>query len=266
MSDPTSSVATRTAHNPATKLRMLAPLESRDFRLLWTGMVASLLGDGVFVVAVAWQVYQLANAPAALAAVGIAAAMPQVVLLLAGGVVSDRFDRLRVMIAADLIRGVAIATIGVLAIGGWLTLPWLIGLVVLYGAASAFFGPSFDAIVPELVPSAQLTEANALDQFMRPTALRLAGPALGGAVVAIAGAGYGFLFDAATFAFSATCMSLMSAGGAWPRASTPRRSRCGRSQTACGSSDRTSGCGARSSARQRAICCSSARRRCCCRS
>ncbi len=190
----------------ATRFRLLAPLGLRDFRLLWTGMVASLLGDGVFVVAVAWQVYQLSGAPAALAAVGVATSLPQIVLLLAGGVVSDRFDRRRVMIASDLVRGASVATIGVLAIVGSLTLAVLIGLVVAYGGATAFFGPAFDAIVPGLVPSAQLTEANALDQFMRPTAQRLAGPALGGAVVAVAGAGYGFLFDAATFTVSVVCV------------------------------------------------------------
>jgi MFS family permease len=198
----------------AAKLRMLSPLALRDFRLLWTGMVASLLGDGVFLVAVAWQVYQLSNDPAALAAVGIATALPQVLLLLAGGVVSDRLDRRRVMITADLVRGLAIATIGALAIDGALTLTWLIALVAVYGAATAFFGPCFDAIVPGLVPSEQLTEANALDQFMRPTALRLAGPALGGAVVAITGPGYGFLIDAATFAVSAVCVGRMTAGAA----------------------------------------------------
>lgn len=204
---------------------MLAPLTLRDFRLLWTGMAASLLGDGVFTVAIAWQVYQRSGAPAALAAVGVATTLPQVVLLLAGGVVSDRFDRRRVMICSDLVRGTTIATIGVLAIGGTLTLAWLIGLVVAYGGATAFFGPAFDAIVPGLVPSAQLAEANALDQFMRPTALRLAGPALGGAVVAVVGAGYGFLFDAATFAVSVACVSRLAPAGITRRTAPPDATR-----------------------------------------
>jgi hypothetical protein len=185
---------------------VLAPLELRDFRLLWTGMVASLLGDGVFFVAMAWQVYLLSNAPTALAAIGFAITLPQVLLLLAGGVVSDRFDRRKVMIAADLVRGMAIGTIGVLASCGALELPSMIALVVVYGAATAFFGPAYEALVPDIVPTAQLTEANALDQFMRPAASRLAGPALGGVIIAAAGVGPAFLLDAATFVISALCV------------------------------------------------------------
>ena len=53
------------------RVRLLAPLRHRDFRLLWSGMCVSLLGDGIFLVAMAWQVYALSNAPSALAAVGI---------------------------------------------------------------------------------------------------------------------------------------------------------------------------------------------------
>lgn len=199
-----------------TRFRVLAPLELRDFRILWLGMVASLLGDGVFLVALAWQVYLMSSAPAALAAVGVAMTLPQVLLLLIGGVVSDRFDRRKVMIAADLVRGLAIGTMGALAVGGALRLPSMIGLVIVYGAATAFFGPSFDAIVPLIVPFEHLTEANALDQFMRPAALRLAGPALGGVVVGVMGAGSAFLLDAATFAISALCVGRIAASAGQP--------------------------------------------------
>jgi MFS family permease len=190
--------------------KVIAPLQLRDFRLLWTGMVASLLGDGVFLVALAWQVYSISNTPTALAAVGFAMTLPHVLFLLAGGVVSDRVDRRRVMVASDTVRAAAIGTMGMLALSGRLDMPWTIGLVVVYGATNAFFGPAFDAIVPEVVPSGRLTEANALDQFVRPAALRLAGPALGGVIVAAAGAGSAFLLDAATFVFSAVCVMRMT--------------------------------------------------------
>src|SRR5580765_1188611 len=89
------------------RVRLIAPLRHRDFRLLWSGMCISLLGDGAFLVAMAWQVYALSNAPTALALVGIAMSIPTIVLLLIGGLVSDRFDRRRVMLAADVMRGLA---------------------------------------------------------------------------------------------------------------------------------------------------------------
>ena len=79
-------------------LGMLQPLAIRDFALLWTGMTVSLLGDGIYFVTIAWQVYELSNAPTALAVVGIAWTLPLFLFLLVGGVVSDRFDRRRIMI------------------------------------------------------------------------------------------------------------------------------------------------------------------------
>jgi MFS family permease len=188
---------------------MLAPLRIRDFRFLWTGMTVSLIGDGIFFVAIAWQVYQLSNSPTALAVVGFAMSLPHVLLLLVGGVVTDRFDRRKVMFAADVVRGAAIAAIGVLAITDNLTVTGLLPLIAIYGAGTAFFGPAFDAIVPDVVPRDLLAEANALDQFVRPGALRLAGPALGGVIVAGAGAGWAFVLDAGTFGIGALSVMRM---------------------------------------------------------
>jgi hypothetical protein len=62
----------------------LLPLRIRDFRLLWSGMTVSMLGDGVYMVALAWEVYRLSNVPTALAYVGVASTAPQVVLLVLG--------------------------------------------------------------------------------------------------------------------------------------------------------------------------------------
>jgi hypothetical protein len=64
------------------RVRMLAPLRHRDFRRLWSGMCASLFGDGVFMVAMAWQVYALSSAPTAMAVVGIAMTVPTILFLL----------------------------------------------------------------------------------------------------------------------------------------------------------------------------------------
>src|SRR5437588_6615896 len=173
-------------------IRLLAPLRHRDFRLLWSGMCVSLLGDGIFFVALAWQVYALSNVPTALAVVGIAMTVPTIVLLLIGGVISDRIERRRVMLAADLIRGAAVGAIALLSVSGAMRLWQVVGLAALYGAATAFFDPAFDAIVPEILPEDSLAQANALDQLVRPIALRLAGPALGGVLIAMAGAGLAF--------------------------------------------------------------------------
>jgi DHA3 family tetracycline resistance protein-like MFS transporter len=108
---------------------MLAPLAIRDYALLFAGMTVSLLGDGIYLVAIAWQVYELSNAPTALSIVGVAWTLPLVLFVLLGGVVSDRVDRRKVMIAADLIRFVGIAALGALSLAGALELWHVIVLV-----------------------------------------------------------------------------------------------------------------------------------------
>ena len=192
------------------RVRLLVPLKHRDFRLLWSGMCASLLGDGVFLVAIAWQVYVLSNAPAALAVVGIAMTVPTIVFLLIGGVVSDRFDRRRVMLAADVVRGLAVGGMAVLSLTGVLEIWHIVGLVAVYGAGQAFFAPAFDAIVPDILPESELPQANSLDQFVRPLALRLAGPALGGVLIEVVGVGSAFALDAISFAVSGGCLLAMT--------------------------------------------------------
>jgi MFS family permease len=195
------------------RVRILRPLRLRDFRLLWTGMTVSLIGDGMFLVALAWQVYELSNAPTALSIVGVAMTVPQIVFLLAGGVVSDRFDRRRVMIAADVLRAVSVAVLGVLSLSGGLEIWHIMIVAATFGAGTAFFGPAFDAIVPQLVPSSDLNQANSLDQFIRPAAARMIGPAIGGWLIAAWGGrpGATFLINAGTFVLSIVCVALMRA-------------------------------------------------------
>jgi Transmembrane secretion effector len=193
------------------RIGIVRPLRVRDFALLWTGMAISMIGDGVYLVAIAWQVYQLSDSPTALAMVGVSWSLPQVLLMLLSGALADRFDRRKLMIAGDLIRFAAIASIGALSVAGRLTVPLIVGIVVAYGIGQAIFQPSFSAIVPAIVPSDLLVEANSLAQFVRPFAMTLVGPLLGGVLIAAFGAGWAFVFDGGTFAFSALMILLMLA-------------------------------------------------------
>jgi MFS family permease len=178
---------------------LLSPLKHRDFRILWTGMTISLIGDGIFLIAIAWESYSLWNAPAALSIVGIGMTIPTIGFLLIGGVVSDRRDRRLVMAWADGLRAVAVGVLAALVLMDALRFWELVVLVAVYGVGTAFFMPAFEAILPELLPKSELPAANALDQFVRPIAMRLVGPVAGGALVA-ASAGIAFAIDAASFA------------------------------------------------------------------
>jgi MFS family permease len=183
-------------------LNLLAPLRHRDFRLLWTGMTVSLLGDGIFLVALAWQVYTLWNAPAAFSIIGIFMTISTVTCLLPAGVLSDRLDRRTIMLAADLVRAVSIAVLAALSLAGAVQLWHIAVLASIYGVGTAFFTPAFEAVIPDLLPAEDLPAANSLDQFVRPIALRLVGPAAGGWIITVAGTGGAFALDAVSFAFS----------------------------------------------------------------
>ena len=191
------------------RIGILRPLAVRDFAFLWTGMTISMIGDGIYLVAIAWQVLQIENRPGALALVGIAWSLPQVVLVLASGALADRFDRRVLMIAGDVIRFFAIGTLGILSLNGQLTIPVVLGLVLVYGAGQAVFQPSFQSITPTIVPDDLLVQANSLAQLVRPFAMTLVGPLVGGVLVAWFSAGVAFLVDAVTFAFSTLMILLM---------------------------------------------------------
>jgi DHA3 family tetracycline resistance protein-like MFS transporter len=185
------------------RVGLLRPLASRDFRLLWSGMTASLIGDGIFLVAIAWTAFSLWNTPAALSVVGIAMTVPTIACLLLGGVISDRFDRRRILLFSDLGRALVVGLLAALAITGSLDFVLLTMMVAAYGVGAAFFTPAFESLVPTIVPPDELAQANALDQFVRPIALRLIGPALGGWLIGFVGVGSAFALDAASFVVSA---------------------------------------------------------------
>jgi len=189
--------------------RLLAPFASRDFRLLWSASTISLLGDGVWYVAISWQTLALSNSATALAVVWLAFTLPHIAMLLFGGVLSDRLPRRRVLLGANVVSGVFVGAIAVLSLAGVLSLWKLLILVAGYGASEAVFGPAYGAIVPELVDRDVLQQANSLNQLNRPLALRLAGPALGGLLVAGVGSGGALALDAGTFAISAAILSRM---------------------------------------------------------
>ena len=185
-------------------------------------MTISLLGDGFYLVAIAWQVYELSDAPAALAVVGVCLTVPQVVLVLLGGAITDRAERRRVLLTADVLRGVAVGIVGALAIAGELRLWHLFVLAAVFGVGTALFGPAFSAIVPELVPDDLILQANSLERFVRPLAIRFVGPAVGGVIVAGFGAGTAFLLDGASFGAS---IAALLAIGRRPALAAPDRRR-----------------------------------------
>jgi MFS family permease len=193
------------------RFKVLDAFSVRDFSLYFSGRTISFVGDGVMYVALPWQVYELSNVPTAMGVVGALQTGSLVVFLLIGGVVADRFERRRVIIAADLLRCAASGVIGMLALAGTLELWHVVLMAVVFGIGQAFSGPATGSVVPDLVPQHLLVQANSALFTVQPLAFRFAGPALGGFLVAAFGAGTAFLVDAASFILSASALSFVGA-------------------------------------------------------
>lgn len=189
-------------------------LHHRDFRLLWAGLVVSLLGYGIYLVTIAWLAYQISDSPVVLAVTGVAWTLPSVLTFPFSGVLSDRIGRRPLMLAADLLRAGATAAIAVLAATGQVQVWHLIVLSAVFGLGEALYGPSFTAIVPELVPERLLVQANALDQAMRPLAMQFLGPAVGGVLVASLGTTAAFVVDSACLLVGAVTVAMLHGGRA----------------------------------------------------
>ncbi|MGH8907233.1 MAG: MFS transporter [Egibacteraceae bacterium] len=189
---------------------ILKPLRHRDYRLLAVGSVMSLLGDGFLAVAIALQVLAITeDSTAAVGVVGAVWAGSSALSYLIGGWAGDRFERRRIMISADVVRGVVVGLMGVLGAVGALNLWHMLAVGVVVGFGNAFFNPAANAIVADLLPSEDLPQANAFWTAANSAMLRLAGPVLGGFVVATTGPAIAFLIDSATFFFSAAMLSLV---------------------------------------------------------
>ena len=196
------------------RLRRLAvdvtPLRRhRDFRLLWTGELISQTGSQITLVAVFIQVFEITDSPAAVGAIGLAQLGPLIVLTLMGGPLIDRFDRRRLMILAA--GGQAVAS-GVLFLGALVGDPSLVLVYVAAGLAGGLSGFSLStrsAVAPNTVPAAELPTALAINQVMWQTC-QIAGPAIGGVIVARIGLSWAYGLDVASFAAVMVTTSLMS--------------------------------------------------------
>lgn len=185
-----------------------AALEHRNFRLFWLGQTVSLTGTQMQRVAVAWHVYALTGSAVALGGLGIARLLPVLLFALPGGVLADRVDRKQMMLWSTVVQAVASA---VLCVASWTGVvdPTILYLCVAVGAgASAINAPARQALVPNLVPPASLQPALTISLLAWDVA-GVGGPALGGVVLAWAGAGAIYLFDALSYGAVALAISRM---------------------------------------------------------
>lgn len=182
-----------------------APLRYRAFRSVFVAGLVSTFGDFFVPIAISFAVLDLTGSVSDLGLVLFARILGQVLLFLAGGVWADRFPRQHVMIASNVVRFFSQGLLGVLLVSGHAQIWQLVALQFVHGAATGVFRPAASGLTPQLVPPEQLQAANGL-MYLTLSIGGIAGPVVGGVLVATAGAGWAILGDAATFAFAAVLL------------------------------------------------------------
>jgi MFS family permease len=168
------------------------------FRVLWIASVASNVGTMMQEVGASWLMTELAPSPLMVALIQTAGALPVFLLSLAAGALADIVDRRRLLIFSQGWMLVAAAGLGILTVFHLTSPLLLLNFTFLLGLGNALTGPAWNAIVPELVPRAEVGAAVSINSVGYNVA-RAAGPALGGLVVAAVGSGAVFLLNAVSF-------------------------------------------------------------------
>ena len=178
---------------------------NRDFRFLFAAQIVSLLGSGVTTVGLALFAYQLTGGESATAVIGYALTLRILAFLLfsqPAGVIADRVSRKKILIAADLTR------FGLLALFPFVTTVWQVYLLIfLINAVTAFFTPTFEASIPEVVGGEQYVKALSLSRVAVDIEA-VAAPAVAGLLVVMLGVRWVFWFDAFTYLVSAMLVML----------------------------------------------------------
>ena len=183
----------------------LAPFQYGTFRALWSATLFSNLGGLVQTVGAGWMMATIARSDDMVALVQASTTLPVMIFSVAAGALADNFDRRRIMLTAQVLLLLVSVVLAVSAYLGILT-PWmLLGFTFLIGCGGALHNPSWQASMGDIVPRADLPAAVALNS-MSFNLMRSIGPAIGGAIVAVAGAAFAFIFNA--FSYCALILAL----------------------------------------------------------
>ncbi|WP_347978543.1 MFS transporter [Microbacterium sp. ProA8] len=164
--------------------RFVRPLAHRDFRMLFGAVVLSIFGAGMWAVVMVYTVIDAGGGPVDLSLVAAANAVGLLVCAIPGGIAADRIPRRLLLRVVELLNLVAITSVAAAGVLGAVTIPHLAIVAFVLGAGAGFFFPAYSAILPRILPPAQLLAANGLEGAIRPALQQAAGPAAAGMIVA----------------------------------------------------------------------------------
>ncbi len=173
------------------------------------GKFVSEIGDKFYALALAFWVLETTGSPSMMGLVLFCSMIPAIALGFFIGVVVDRYDKRRLLIAADMLRGLIIAAVIAVYFFGFLSLTVIISAQILLSVCSAFFDPALQSVIPQVVGRAQLAKANSMSSLVGGIAM-IIGPVLGGLSVAYIGYTFVFIFNSLSFLVSALFKVLLS--------------------------------------------------------
>jgi predicted MFS family arabinose efflux permease len=196
-------MATTTSSLPNARPRLRLPesisvLAERDFRVVWTGQAVSMIGTWMQMVAQGLLVLQLWNHAFALGALNFANAVPSLLIMLFGGVLADRMEKRRILIVTQAVMMLLALAVGLLIVTDQVQYWMLIVATILLGIAFGYDMPSYQALLPELVPPEKIGQAVALNSSTF-HGTRMIGPAVAGAAIAAFGLAAAYFLNAASF-------------------------------------------------------------------
>jgi MFS family permease len=193
---------------PSAANTLLSPLRHRDFRLFWTGLLLSSIGSQFTTVAIAWQIYELTNSSLQIGLIGLSRAVPQIAIILFGGLLADAINRRQLMMCTQASLFVVSGTLALLTLAGK-TVPLTLYLAtVALALFTSLESPSRQAIVANLVPREDLPRALAMYSSQRYVAV-IAGPSLAGLVLALFSSAACYTIDAISWLVMFTFLSLI---------------------------------------------------------
>ncbi|GAA1758605.1 MFS transporter [Agromyces humatus] len=186
--------------------RALRPLRNPAYRWLAAALVSSLVGSGIWMVALVWQIVAIGGGAAELSLVAGASAIGMLLTTLLGGALADRIPQRRILLVVEVVRAASVGFVALTSLTGGLAVWQLVAVALVGGVMAGLYYPAYSALLPSVVPEDQLLAANGFEGMARPVLMQAGGPALASALIAISSPGAALAVTALTGVVAAVCI------------------------------------------------------------
>lgn len=186
--------------------RALRPLRNPAYRWLAAALVASMVGSGIWIVALVWQIVAIGGGATELSLVAGASAIGMLLTTLLGGALADRIPQRRILLVVEVVRAASVGFVALMSLTGGLAVWQLVGVALVGGVMAGLYYPAYSALLPSVVPEDELLAANGFEGMARPVLMQAGGPALASALIAISSPGAALAVTALTGVVAAACI------------------------------------------------------------